>query len=198
MSNKTYAELQRELTQLQSEIAKVRNKEAKGVIKRMLEAIRVYSITPEELGFVGYRAAGAGPARNGSAVTLREAKRPGPKVRDDVKPATMYRSLRGKEWDGTGARPAWLVWALRNGHALEEFEAGPWPEGHKPGAGRKKVRANRPSRAVVHGPTPPKYRDPATGAEWNGKGRRPHWFLAALGAGKAANDLLIDRPRQAA
>jgi DNA-binding protein H-NS len=33
-----------------------------------------------------------------------------------------------------------------------------------------------------------KYRDPATGATWSGRGRAPHWI-----AGKDRDDFLIDR-----
>jgi DNA-binding protein H-NS len=34
-----------------------------------------------------------------------------------------------------------------------------------------------------------KYRDPESGATWTGKGRRPGWFVAALSAGKTAEQL---------
>lgn len=38
----------------------------------------------------------------------------------------------------------------------------------------------------------PKYRNPAAPNEtWSGRGKRPRWFVAALGAGKKEKDLLI-------
>jgi DNA-binding protein H-NS len=38
----------------------------------------------------------------------------------------------------------------------------------------------------------PKYRNPAAPHEtWSGRGKRPRWFVAALGAGKKEKDLLI-------
>jgi len=37
----------------------------------------------------------------------------------------------------------------------------------------------------------PKYRNPATGETWTGRGKRPRWFAAALAAGKKEKDFLI-------
>lgn len=37
----------------------------------------------------------------------------------------------------------------------------------------------------------PKYRDPASGKEWTGLGRRPEWVIQALESGKSLNDLRI-------
>lgn len=41
-------------------------------------------------------------------------------------------------------------------------------------------------------PTTEKYRDPANPEKtWSGRGRKPHWFIAALAAGKSPEDLAI-------
>jgi DNA-binding protein H-NS len=38
----------------------------------------------------------------------------------------------------------------------------------------------------------PKYRNPqAPNETWSGRGKRPRWFVAAIGAGKKEKDLLI-------
>ena len=37
----------------------------------------------------------------------------------------------------------------------------------------------------------PKFRNPATGETWTGRGKRPRWFAAALAAGKKEKDFLI-------
>ena len=37
----------------------------------------------------------------------------------------------------------------------------------------------------------PKYRDPATGSTWTGRGLRPKWLAQALEAGKSLNDFTI-------
>lgn len=41
------------------------------------------------------------------------------------------------------------------------------------------------------GKVKPKYRNPATGETWTGRGKRPRWFAAALAAGKKEKDFLI-------
>jgi DNA-binding protein H-NS len=37
----------------------------------------------------------------------------------------------------------------------------------------------------------PKYRNPATGETWTGRGRQPKWVEAALASGKTLDDLAI-------
>lgn len=37
----------------------------------------------------------------------------------------------------------------------------------------------------------PKYRDPATGATWSGRGLKPKWVAAAIDAGKKLEDFAI-------
>ena len=39
----------------------------------------------------------------------------------------------------------------------------------------------------------PKYRDPATGETWAGRGARPRWLVAKIRAGKKPEDFLIVR-----
>ena len=41
------------------------------------------------------------------------------------------------------------------------------------------------------GKVKPKYRNPATGETWTGRGKRPRWFAAAMAAGKKEKDFLI-------
>lgn len=49
----------------------------------------------------------------------------------------------------------------------------------------------RPATRRKSRPVPPKYRNPADGATWSGRGKRPRWFTDALKAGKKEKDLLI-------
>jgi DNA-binding protein H-NS len=37
----------------------------------------------------------------------------------------------------------------------------------------------------------PKYRDPATGTTWTGRGKKPKWVEAAIASGKKLEDLAI-------
>lgn len=39
----------------------------------------------------------------------------------------------------------------------------------------------------------PKYRDPATGETWAGRGARPRWLVARLKAGKTLDDFAIEK-----
>ena len=39
----------------------------------------------------------------------------------------------------------------------------------------------------------PKYRDPATGETWAGRGARPRWLVARLKTGKKPQDFLIEK-----
>jgi DNA-binding protein H-NS len=57
--------------------------------------------------------------------------------------------------------------------------------------GARSSGEDRPVRRRA--PAPPKYRD-AQGNTWSGRGKRPHWFDAALRSGKSAEDLLIRNP----
>jgi len=38
---------------------------------------------------------------------------------------------------------------------------------------------------------PPKYRDPATGATWSGRGLKPRWLEAALAAGRSLSGFAL-------
>ncbi|WFE77184.1 H-NS histone family protein [Roseinatronobacter sp. S2] len=45
---------------------------------------------------------------------------------------------------------------------------------------------------ITRVPVPPKYRHPENPAlTWSGRGRKPLWFVEALSAGKAAEDMAI-------
>lgn len=46
-------------------------------------------------------------------------------------------------------------------------------------------------RKSPSGTVPPKYRDPATGQTWSGRGRLPGWMAAAVEAGKSRDEFLI-------
>ena len=46
-------------------------------------------------------------------------------------------------------------------------------------------------RGKARGKVKAKYRNPADGQTWSGRGKRPRWFNAALSAGKKEKDLLI-------
>jgi DNA-binding protein H-NS len=55
------------------------------------------------------------------------------------------------------------------------------------------VSKGRRVNAVRGRKVPPKYRDPATGETWAGRGARPRWLVARLKAGKKLQNFLIDK-----
>ena len=56
----------------------------------------------------------------------------------------------------------------------------------KPARGPKPKAEGDPARKVAA-----KYRDPATGASWSGRGLKPKWLSAALAEGKTLNDFAV-------
>jgi DNA-binding protein H-NS len=61
------------------------------------------------------------------------------------------------------------------------------------------VADERPASKRSRAPVAPKYRHPETGATWSGRGLKPRWLAAALGAGDRLERFLIaDEPRGAA
>lgn len=59
--------------------------------------------------------------------------------------------------------------------------------GRKPGAVKAKAKKSRGTRGRV----PPKYRDPATGKTWSGRGKEPTWLVAYKRKGKKREDFAI-------
>ena len=46
-------------------------------------------------------------------------------------------------------------------------------------------------RGTSTGKVPPKYRDPATGNTWSGRGLQPNWLKGALAKGKSLADFAV-------
>lgn len=84
--------------------------------------------------------------------------------------AAKYRNPKtGATWSGRGRAPAWIASAKNR----ERFLV----------AGEPEVPASTSSAVVSkrvgnyrRGPQPAKYRDPASGATWSGRGRAPAWL----------------------
>ncbi|HWP20175.1 MAG TPA: H-NS histone family protein [Burkholderiaceae bacterium] len=52
------------------------------------------------------------------------------------------------------------------------------------------AKAGKPS-STKGSKVPPKYRNPATGETWTGRGRQPKWVEQALASGKKLEDLAV-------
>ena len=109
---KTYAQLVKQIDQLNREAERLKRQEIDSVIVRIKEAISVYGLTAGDLGLSG-RSAPNGK-RRGPAKTAGKAKRKGAR-------AAKYRDEAGNTWGGRGPRPHWLRDAIANGKRLEDF-----------------------------------------------------------------------------
>ncbi|MDE2368617.1 MAG: H-NS histone family protein [Burkholderiales bacterium] len=109
---KTYAQIVKQIEALKADAEMARRKEIEGVIDRIREAISVYNLNAEDLGFGGQ------PRRAGK--TTGAPKGRGRKAAKTAR-AVKYRNDSGGTWGGRGKRPQWLRDALNAGKTLEDF-----------------------------------------------------------------------------
>jgi DNA-binding protein H-NS len=55
----------------------------------------------------------------------------------------------------------------------------------------KTLESGKRTNERARKPVPAKYRDPATGSTWSGRGLKPRWLVAALEAGKSLDDFAV-------
>jgi DNA-binding protein H-NS len=53
------------------------------------------------------------------------------------------------------------------------------------------LRNKAPTKGGTGRKVPPKYRDPATGNTWSGRGLQPKWLRAALSSGRKLTDFAL-------
>ncbi|RRS02686.1 H-NS histone family protein [Aquabacterium soli] len=117
---KTYIELMAEIEQLQSQAAKLKDREKSDVVARIKKAIEVYGLTAKDLGLGKTGRTTTGKAAPRKAKAAKAAKR-GRKA--SVASAPKFRDDAGNVWSGRGPRPLWLRNALASGATLESFAA---------------------------------------------------------------------------
>lgn len=118
---KTYAQIVKQIESLKQDAEKVRRKEIEGVIGRIREAISVYALTAEDLGF-GSGGGKRGRGRQGGAVAAKRGRGGNNgKAAAKTAPVVKYRNESGGTWGGRGKRPQWLRDALAEGKKLEDF-----------------------------------------------------------------------------
>ena len=111
---KTYAQIVKQIEILKLDAEKVRRKEIEGVVGRIREAIEVYGLTAEDLGFGGKAKAKGGKV---AAPARKRGRKAAPKAAGVVK----FRNDSGGTWAGRGKRPQWLRDALAAGKTLQDF-----------------------------------------------------------------------------
>lgn len=97
---KTYAQIVKQIEVLKADAEKVRKKEVEGVIGRIREAIAVYGLSAEDLGFGSKKA----PKAASAAAPAKRRGRKSAKAEAVIK----YRNESGGTWGGRGKRPQWL------------------------------------------------------------------------------------------
>ncbi|MDM0002617.1 H-NS family nucleoid-associated regulatory protein [Variovorax sp. J22P240] len=159
----TYAQIQKQIAQLQKTADALREKEVSGVVSRIKGAIVHYGLTAQQLGF------GRTAPKAGAPIGKASDKRPR---------AAKYSDGNGNAWGGMGKRPQWLRDALDSGRTLEELRIGTVVAAVAKQPGKQKKR--RPSTLL--------YRDGA-GNSWTGRGPQPRWMKEAIAGGKTLEDL---------
>lgn len=109
---KTYAQIVKQIEVLKQDAEKARRKEIEGVVGRIRDAINVYGLTAEDLGFT-VKTKSSGAAAKPSKKRGRKAAKPATQVK--------YRNDSGGTWGGRGKRPQWLRDALAAGKTLADF-----------------------------------------------------------------------------
>ena len=109
---KTYAQIVKQIEGLKQDAEKVRRKEVDGVISRIRDAITVYDLSAQDLGFGNRSKAATKNAAPAKRQMRKLAKAP---------PLVKFRNDSGGVWGGRGKRPQWLRDALGAGKTLDDF-----------------------------------------------------------------------------
>jgi DNA-binding protein H-NS len=110
----TYADVQKQIAQLQTQAAALRKQEVADVIGKIRAAIAHYGISAADLGLSTKSGKGS------AAVAQPKGRKPGAKKKAGTVPV-RYRDDKGNTWTGRGNRARWLVEALAQGKKLEDF-----------------------------------------------------------------------------
>lgn len=117
-----------ELQRVQERVAKLREQNRVKAIADVVEKIRMYDLTAEELGFVKAAARPTSPRKGALSSPAQPGVQGGgiPQVleavadgRSQVK--AKYRGPEGQKWAGRGKPPKWMVPLLEAGAKKEDF-----------------------------------------------------------------------------
>lgn len=93
----------------------------------------------------------------------------------------------------TEVRKALAATAKKHGYTLAEIFGGASSAGgQKTGKGGRGAAGSKPRKSATKGSkVPPKYRHPASGQIWTGRGIVPKWMAAEIAQGRKREDFLI-------
>lgn len=123
-------DLNRKIAKLQKQADAIKNREKKGVIERIRQAILHYELTPADLfsetgepARRGRRSANSNSGLDalsaGAALKPRRGRPVGAVSRKPV--PIRYRDEEGNTWTGRGKLPNWLKTHMENGRRQEDF-----------------------------------------------------------------------------
>lgn len=123
---KSVDQIRAQIAKLQEQEKALLQKEAKGVIARIKEAVAHYGITPDQIfgSKNSNRLAGtqALKARGEKAVGTSKTAAPAESGRrKGIKAAVKFKDDAGNTWSGRGSQPRWLRAAIEGGKKLEDF-----------------------------------------------------------------------------
>ncbi|SKC83368.1 DNA-binding protein H-NS [Burkholderia sp. CF099] len=155
----TLEKVQAQIAKLQAQAEALVVKQSSGVIAKIRDIMDKHGLTMADI-----EAHVSGSKKRG--------RKPGVKVAaKSAASAAKYRDPKtGATWTGHGRAPAWIANAKDRSKFLTD------------GASEAPVTAVKAATKAgnyVRGPQAPKYRDPATGATWSGRGRVPAWLAGA-------------------
>lgn len=159
MSMATLEKVHAQIAKLQAQAEALLAKQSSGVIARIRELMEKHGLTTADI-----------EAHIGEPKT-RARQRGGQAASKAPAAAAKYRDPKsGAAWSGRGRAPAWIANAKDRSKFLADGNL------EAPNAtGKTAAKAGN----YVRGPQAAKYRDPATGTTWSGRGRAPAWIADA-------------------
>lgn len=154
----TLEKVQSQIAKLQAQAEAIIAKQSSGVIEKIRELMEKHGLTTADID-----------AHTGGK---RRGRKPGVKVVAKVAGLdAKYRDPKtGATWSGRGRAPAWIASAKDRTRFLIDSA----------GLGAAKATSTgKKAGNYLRGPQPAKYRDPATGATWSGRGPAPVWLASA-------------------
>jgi DNA-binding protein H-NS len=163
----TLKALQEKIAKLQAQAEAVAKKESSAVFGKIRELMEKHGLTPDDIASHFRKpTTGKGSSSAKTSAQARTAKYLNPKT--------------GATWTGHGRAPAWIATVKDRSKFLVAEGSAPTES-----AAKKQAKPGNYAR----GPQAPKYRDPASGATWSGRGPAPAWLASA----KDRNAYLIDK-----
>ncbi len=161
----TFAQLQKQISELEAQAARLKSSEIPGVIRQIRELVSTYEITAEQIfGEVAEPRAKSRPAQSEGS--------------------TLYADADGNTWVGRGKRPQWLRDALAAGHTLDEFRKNqPARRKGKATVGGGKATAKRQGAGRA------KFSDGSR--SWSGFGPQPGWLREAIASGRGLDEFKV-------